>query len=39
MNTQLTENTLRTHCDGLNDVAPCTDARIEEDGKLDLLLQ
>ena len=35
----LTENALRTHCDGLDDVAPRTDARIEEDGKLALFLR
>jgi hypothetical protein len=39
VNPQLTENGLRTHCDGLNDVAPCTDSRIEEDCKLALFLR
>jgi hypothetical protein len=38
VNPLLTENALRAHCDGLNDVAACTDARIEEDGKLALFL-
>ena len=36
LNPLLTEDALRTHCDGLNDVAPCADARVEEDGKLAL---
>ena len=39
MNPLLTENPLRTHCDGLNDVAPCPDTRIEEYGKLALFLR
>jgi hypothetical protein len=39
VNPLLTENALRTHCDGLNDVAPCADSRIEEDGKLALFLR
>lgn len=36
LNPLLTEDALRTHYDGLNDVAPCADARVEEDGKLAL---
>ena len=39
VNILLTENALRAHCDGLNDVAPCADARIKEDGKVALFLR
>jgi hypothetical protein len=39
MNVLLTEDALRTHCDGLDDVAPRADARVEEDSERALLLR
>ncbi len=32
----LTKNALRTHCDGLDDVAPRAAARVEQDSKFAL---
>jgi hypothetical protein len=35
----LTEDALRTHCDGLDNITPRADARVEQDGKHALLLR
>jgi hypothetical protein len=37
--TVLTEDALRAHCDGLDDVTPRADAEVKEDSKLALLLR